>query len=1084
MSLQVKAGTFHLDSTLTAGNNLAITGVGFQPKLIFFFSNGRIDTSNAVGSLDQRRMFGVATGTSAGKNWVICGSSTNNISEKSGSCRRSDSCIAMRTPERVSGFPFDAVMNLASFDSNGFTLAVVVQAIANYQVSYLALGGSDITNIATGNVTTKASIGAQATTGLGFQPDFLLIANSETGEGLASGTSFGPLSGAGPDYPSSSFTSSPTGLTFANSGNSGVIMCTGDDGAPAPPTDCKNYSRTGELIVTGSSFAGTTFGNVIDIVSHLVSLDVDGFTINYTAIDSDGANARTDCYYLAIKGLQTAIGTVNTRTDSNPITVSGLPIQPAGLMLLSVCNPQSSVSGAYDTHDAPLSVGFVSGTSARNAQGSRAENNNNSGVNNDNSSIAFDKIYQNVNNAGAIQGAADLNSLNSDGFTMHMTTPDAQVNQIHFIAFGEAAVVGDHDKVHNVDMDIFDPTMRLVHNVDLLPTRPFRSFVNLNSNVIPPITDPNAFVKLNSTVLTTNRSFVLLAGTIRSANNRSFVKLNATVQSQVRSFVKLAGTVTKGNSPTHNVDMVIAQINRSFVNLAGTIVQPLTSGACGSFPNISFVKLAGWIIDPKQSHQAPGTGLLPIDDFQSSLIAQSVYHAVSQIILDGIALIITGFTVGVISYQTRTRTWLRRVDDAPSGILISTEKQVRQLATGQVITTITTTEQNQDTTIVTVQTINGNTPNLVQKTVTETTRTGKTTTREITTNTTNGIINQVQKKTITTQPPFKDNVQPIKVTTLDGVQHYQFFNAVNPEWAGGDAEGTTETDTTTQITPSSLNGQTHDQFGNPILSKVTTSTETDPTGKVIETRTEEIGTRRDVGTIVTDTESDFNGIQTTTISKTTYPDGSQDVKTTVTNNTTGDSIQTDVSVNTDIFGNVTTTTTVTETKTFVDPVTGIVRETVTRTETTQVNGVTTNEITSTVNNNFEDDIINDKIREYLIQELTITCSMDWQNMDALLEKQIQHQTQYALVELFGQQLGNAQLSFALRQRLIQQFNAATDCMIPLKLIALGKTYDVVFAPSASSFRAKYIPGTEPHVYEVQMILQERSNLINGTRQFG
>jgi hypothetical protein len=41
----------------------------------------------------------------------------------------------------------------------------------------------------------------------------------------------------------------------------------------------------------------------------------------------------------------------------------------------------------------------------------------------------------------------------------------------------------------------------------------------------------------------------------------------------------------------------------------------------------------------------------------------------------------------------------------------------------------------------------------------------------------------------------------------------------------------------------------------------------------------------------------------------------------------------------------------------------------------------------------------------------------------------------------------------------------------------------VFAPSASAFRPKLIPGTEPHVYELQLILQERSDLINGTVGF-
>lgn len=699
-------------------------------------------------------------------------------------------------------------------------------------------------------------------------------------------------------------------------------------------------------------------------------------------------------------------------------------------------------------------------------------------------------------------------------FNLYAGAAPTTTDDVHNV---DIDVMSDNSKSHNADLDVFIPPPvdmshdadlyalvppTFVHNADLYVLVPptsvhsvdifvntggmgvSLSFINLNSDVIPPITDPHAFVQLRASLANLGRNFLNLAGTIVTTNNRSFLNLRGTVVQKTVNYVKLAGTVSLGGAPTHNVDLSVAPQLLSFVQLAATLVQPLTQGGCGSFPDVSFVKLAAWVVDPAQSTQAPGTGLLPADDFNSSAEALSVYSAVSQIILDNINLIVTGFTVGVISYQTRTRTWLRRVDEAPSGILITTETQVRTLPTGQVITTVTTTEQNQDTTIVTVKTSNGNTPNLVQTTVTETTKTGKVTTREITTNNVNGIIHQEQKKTVLTTPPITDNVQPIKVTTLGGLQFYQFFGPPNQEWAGGDQEGLTDTLTDIAIIPGTLNGETHDQFGNPILAKTTTVTETDPSGKTSISTTTEIGTRRDVGTIVSDTESDFNGIQTTTHQTTTYPDGSTETKDTTTNNTTGDSVETDVEVSTDIYGTVTTTTTRIETKTFVDSLSGLLREQVTKTVTTQVDGVTINEVTSTVNNNFEDDIVNDKIRVYLIQEFTVTCIMDWQNMDALLEKQIQHQTQYALVELFGQQLGNAQLSFAFRQKLIQQFDAAANCMIPLKMTALGKTYDVVFAPSASAFRAKYIPGTQPHVYEVQFIVQERSNLINGTRQFG
>jgi hypothetical protein len=663
----------------------------------------------------------------------------------------------------------------------------------------------------------------------------------------------------------------------------------------------------------------------------------------------------------------------------------------------------------------------------------------------------------------------------------HQIDCDAQLtqNKSHNIdCFAKATQAS-----HKIDADAFNPNNNHSHFIDCAPGQG-RSFVKLAASVITPI-QPGAWVKLNASILAPGRNSVNLAATIVAKSNLGFVNLAATIRQSNRSFVKFAATIQKGGSPSHNIDCAAAVPTRSFVNLAATIQQKLSIGGCGNYPDISYVKLAAWIRDPKQSVQAPGSGLLPADDFNAAALAAGAYDQVSQIILAGIPLIVTGFTVGVISYQTRTRTWLKLLDEAPNGDYTTTKVETRKLATGQIITITTTTEQNQDTTIITVTTVNGDTPNLVQTTVTSTSKTGQSTVREILTNTTAGTVTSQETKTVFTKPPTSDNVQPLKVTTLDGIIHYQFFGAQNQEWAGGDVEGKTLTTTQVSIQPGVLNGQSTDQFGNPILQRTTLVTQVDPTGKETDTTTVEIGTRSDYGTTVTDTESDFNGIQTKTHKVVNYPNGSQQITDTTTNALTGDSFETTTEIVTDIYGNVTTTTTAIETKTVADPTApGGFRTTTTKTVTTLLDGATTSEVTTTTDNNFEDSIVNDKIRVYLIQEFTINVVIDWQNMDALLEYNIQHQTQYALVELFGQQLGNAQLSYAFRQRLIQQFNQAANCMIPLTLQALGKTYQVVFAPSASAFRAKYIPGTEPNVYELQLILQERSNLINGTRQFG
>ncbi len=278
-----------------------------------------------------------------------------------------------------------------------------------------------------------------------------------------------------------------------------------------------------------------------------------------------------------------------------------------------------------------------------------------------------------------------------------------------------------------------------------------------------------------------------------------------------------------------------------------------------------------------------------------------------------------------------------------------------------------------------------------------------------------------------------------------------------------------------------MNGKTVDSFGNPILARVTNATVNTPDGKVISTQTTQIGIR-DAGTTVTDTSEQFTGLQTTTHTVITYPDGSKEITDKTTNDVTGDSTEISTETVTDEFGQVTVTVTTTDTKVFVDPVTGVLRQTVTKTVVINKGGVTTTDQTVQTTDDFDDSIINDKFKTIFIQEFTITCVIDEMTMYALAEYNISHQKQYALQDLFTQLLGNGKLSYALRQSLIDQFNAA-NCIPTLLLQALGRTFQVVFAPSASAFRPKLIPGTEPHCWELQLIVQERSDLINGTIGF-
>lgn len=606
-------------------------------------------------------------------------------------------------------------------------------------------------------------------------------------------------------------------------------------------------------------------------------------------------------------------------------------------------------------------------------------------------------------------------------------------------------------------------------------------YVNVTADVEFPIVSPN-YIRSNASIATHSEDSVQAAATV-IASGRSFVQVLAQIAINARQYVRTNATVEKGDRSYIRSAATVAKVDHSYVMTDATIATFAEPGVRSRhFPDNSFVKTAAWVVIPGGSVQSPGT---TVEDFLSSQIASNLYSAVSRFKLtdkkvfpNGIYLIITGFTSGVVSYQTRTRQWLRRVDVAPGGVLVSTEQRIQTLATGEIVTTTTETTLNEDVTTVKVTTQHSKTPQLTTTQITQKNSSGNQVTREISTVFVNGTKKTTEKKTVLTVPPDKDNIQPIKVQTLDGVTHYQFFGNINPEWFGGEAEGTSTTSRSESTAPGQdANGNTTNSFGQPIIVQTVDEQVSKPDGSVVNTHTETAGITT-AGTTTTDTETQFNGITKKTITTVKAPDGGTTVTQKTENLISGDSVETTTDTVTDAFGQITTTITIVNTVTAVGD-DGQLHTTITRTTKVIKGDVTLTETTVTIPNNFEDDIINKKVKVFMIREFTLSAVIDEMNYQALLEKHFTHQVQYAKLELFGQQLGNANLSFDMRQILESQFDQALDELDPISFEALGRVYQVVFAPSASAFRGKYVVGAEPHVYELQIILQERTDLVLG-----
>ena len=396
MALSAKVGQFN---TPGATGNQVITGVGFQPTFIFFLTG--LGTAGAATSV--RFCYGWTAGS--GKDVAFYGFGVDNQSTTdTGRSHRRDFCIyrcstTLATSDQAS---------LVSFDSDGFTLNWGAIAATGQPVAYLALGGDAVANAGAGP-TIPTSGATVALTGVGFLPTALLLGNgaaSITPSANADGNFIG-FGAAGSDAAEASFTlSSPNGTSLGTT-----------DVGSALDTD----SILQTLTMNGASLP------TVESEAALSSFDSDGFTLGIS--DSPAATVATS--YGALRGLQAKVGTFTKRTSIGTQAITGVGFTPkAGIFwsFSSSAGIANSISAAMSVSDGTTeySVG-IGDVDARTTS------------TNVNRRISTTKGVYVVSNAVALQGEADVQSWDSDGFTLNWTTADASAQAIGYMVFGDPA---------------------------------------------------------------------------------------------------------------------------------------------------------------------------------------------------------------------------------------------------------------------------------------------------------------------------------------------------------------------------------------------------------------------------------------------------------------------------------------------------------------------------------------------------------------------------------------------------------------------------------------------------------------------
>lgn len=384
----------------TSTGSQAVTGLGFQPKCVIFFTQFAIDPAGNV----TNNQFGIGVTTGASNEWAL-GSIGRDNQATSDSSRsfRSDACIHATSQTNSTVLQADTT----SLDADGITINWTTVQPTQRRIYVLAMGGSEFSATA-GTFNTGTSTGNLAVTGVGFLPKLVLFGSS------ISSTTDGNLS----DLIVS------IGAAVSSSSRFAIAVSSQDNQAAA----VAKSKAVQTLCISKFTAAGA-----VDFEADFVSQDSDGFTINIT----DAAAASTKVGYLAMGGVANyAIGAETQKSGTGTKATTGIGFTPNTLILLHR-NVVSSTS-----IDANLGIGIgardrISGASAGRAATAStgidaADPTNEQGYTDGTHLIIH------VPTPGSISASATVSAFGGDGYTLNWDVADTTLRQHFHIAMGPA----------------------------------------------------------------------------------------------------------------------------------------------------------------------------------------------------------------------------------------------------------------------------------------------------------------------------------------------------------------------------------------------------------------------------------------------------------------------------------------------------------------------------------------------------------------------------------------------------------------------------------------------------------------------
>lgn len=396
MALDVKVGSV---AARTTTGSQAYTGVGFQPEALILYVSNRV-SAGVTTSVNQLG-FGFSSAAASRACAITSrngGTTTGNIDEES---RMAAAAVTLLNT--FGSLHLEAT--LTSFDADGFTLNFgTVTGSANL-IGYIALAGSDLTDVAVGDFLTGTSTGNVDVTGLGFDPDCVLLMHTNLGTALP--------------YTSRTGSRFGFGVGVSSSQRWGSVRTVRDQ--------ILNTAAASKQVNT-AVLLGVDTSAAEDFVADYSGSISGGFRVNF----SDAPASTVRVAYLALKGgtYSTGLETQRTSTGTKGTTVTGTP--KVALLAAAAKTAGSTLDTATDAHTL---FGGSDGTTETAVGGRTADNVATADVYCEH---AATRAIVKSDIAGATLSVADV-AFSASTMTLDWTTADAVATEFGYLTIGDAA---------------------------------------------------------------------------------------------------------------------------------------------------------------------------------------------------------------------------------------------------------------------------------------------------------------------------------------------------------------------------------------------------------------------------------------------------------------------------------------------------------------------------------------------------------------------------------------------------------------------------------------------------------------------